>query len=168
MACKSAPVQNTPFAFRSGSPDETKRLGGLLGKAATPGSVIALTGELGAGKTVLVKGAAEALGVDPRQVTSPTFVLVNEYRGPMPIYHFDAYRLQGAADLIAIGCEEMFFGEGVSLIEWADRVAECLPDERLDVALQHAGETTRDIRLCARGNRYQTVIESVKAQWHER
>lgn len=158
---------NARFSLRSCSPARTVEAGRLLGQAAGPGMVIALEGELGTGKTVLVKGVAEALGVDARKVTSPTFVLVNEYAGRMPVYHFDAYRLGGAGDMIAIGCEEMFSGEGVSLVEWADRVAECLPAERLDIRLRHAGDTLREIDLLARGRCCRELLERLRAQWHE-
>ncbi len=96
-----------------------RRLGGLL----FPGAVVALIGPLGAGKTHLVRAVAAGLGVpDPRVVTSPTFVLIQEYAGRLPVYHFDAYRLRGENDFSDLGAHEYFEGEGVCLVEWADRV----------------------------------------------
>ena len=136
------------------SPEETARLAKAIGARARGGEVIALRGDLGAGKTHFVKGLAEGLGVDPHTVTSPTFVLINEYDGRLHLYHFDTYRLSGSDDLEALGCQEMFAGRGVCAIEWADRVADCLPDDRLDVDLEHAGPTKREVRLRATGERH--------------
>src|SRR5438094_1460889 len=101
-----------------------RRLGGLL----FPGAVVALVGPLGAGKTHLVRAVAEGLGIpDSRAVSSPTFVLLQEYQGRLPIYHFDAYRLSGEGEFLELGSLEYFEGEGVCLVEWADRVYRCLP-----------------------------------------
>src|SRR5262249_1516944 len=107
-----------------------RRLGGLLFSRA----VIALIGTLGAGKTYLVRAMAEGLGIpDRRVVSSPTFVLIQEYTGRLPIYHFDAYRLHSAAEFFDLGSAEYFEGDGVCLVEWGDRVLTCLPPERLDI-----------------------------------
>ncbi len=131
-----------------------RRLGELLG----PGDVLALRGPLGSGKTTLTKGLAEGLGVEePRWVTSPTFVLVHQYEGRVPVYHIDAYRLRSAADAEALGMEEMFFGDGVTVIEWAERIEAALPPERLDIALDIAGEEKREIALKPLGARYERV-----------
>lgn len=136
------------IVIRTGHPDETVAVGRALGARAEPGDVLALAGGLGAGKTVFVKGLAQGLGVDPSaEVTSPTFVLITEYAGRLMLYHVDAYRLKGAADWAALGADEVLFGEGVCVIEWADRVADCLPAERLDVAFAIEGEWTRRITL---------------------
>ena len=125
-----------------------------------PGDVVALAGELGAGKTCLVKGLALGLGVaDARAVRSPTFVLISEYRGRMTLYHVDAYRLHGAADLEALGSAEMMTSGGVTAIEWADRVEGALPEEHLRVECAHAGETRRTFRAVARGARYEVVLD---------
>jgi len=139
----------------SESPDDTLALGRRLGERAAPGDVIALTGDLGTGKTVLAKGLAVGAGVrHERLVTSPTFVLVHEYAGRLPVFHVDAYRLHGARDLVALGADEWFFGEGLCIVEWADRVREALPAERLDVHLEHLGPTRRRLILTPRGARY--------------
>jgi len=136
------------------SPDETAQLARTLAQRLTGGEVIALTGELGAGKTCFAKGLAEGLGIDPNIVTSPTFVLINEYDGRLHVFHFDAYRLHDSDDLEALGCQEMFAGDGVCIVEWADRVADCLPDDRLDIDIAHAGPTERIITVTEKGDRY--------------
>src|ERR1700750_2210609 len=103
--------------------DETEAFGRRLGAMLFPGAVVALVGPLGAGKTHLVRAVAEGLGVgDSRVVSSPTFVLIQEYDARLPVYHFDAYRLRGEADFLDLGAHEYFEGRGVCLIEWADRV----------------------------------------------
>ena len=128
-------------------------MGKTLGQSLQAGDVIALVGDLGAGKTVLTKGIAAGLGVDPNAVTSPTFVLMTRHWGRLPLYHFDAYRLNSAEDLVAIGSEEAFYGNGVSVVEWADRVAQALPEDRLTITLRVVGESEREIRFTACGPR---------------
>src|SRR5437867_6574139 len=114
----------------------TEALGRRLGSALFPGAVVALIGPLGAGKTQLVRAVAEGLGIaDSRAVSSPTFVLIQEYDARLPIYHFDAYRLRGPAEFSDLGVHEYFEGRGVCLVEWADRVEVCLPAEQLRVVL---------------------------------
>jgi len=144
-----ADVEHT---FITHSPEETLALGRRLGRALQAGDVVALAGPLGAGKTHLVKGIAEGLGLaDSRDVTSPTFVLVNEYEARLPVYHFDAYRLTGADQLLEIGCEEYFAGQGVSLVEWADRVTAALPPDHLWIDIKPTGPTDRRLHLQAAG-----------------
>jgi tRNA threonylcarbamoyladenosine biosynthesis protein TsaE len=132
--------------------DETIKLGEIIGKSLEPGSIIALRGDLGAGKTVLVKGIARGLGVEDEPV-SPTFVIMNAYEGRIPLYHFDLYRVSGADELVGIGYDELLFGEGVSAVEWADRVEEIFPDYTIyiDIAIpEHANdgsESVREIRI---------------------
>src|SRR5262245_6333922 len=138
----------------------THELGVRLGRALFPGAVVALIGQLGAGKTHLVRAIAEGLGVpDGRAVTSPTFVLIQEYDGRCPVYHFDVYRLAGAVPFAELGAHEYLEGDGVCLIEWADRVESCLPAERLDVTLEVTGEHSRRATLRAHGERYERVVE---------
>jgi tRNA threonylcarbamoyladenosine biosynthesis protein TsaE len=132
-----------------------RRLGGLL----FPGAVVALVGPLGAGKTQLARALAEGLGVrDPRVVTSPTFVLLQEYPARLPVYHFDAYRLRGEAEFADLGAEEYFAAGGVCLVEWADRVAGCLPPEQLRITLEVTGETSRRATLEAFGPAHEQVV----------
>src|SRR5438309_1318769 len=107
-------------------PAATTAFGRRLGQQLFPGAVVALVGPLGAGKTHLVRAVAEGLGIpDSRAVSSPTFVLIQEYDARLPIYHFDAYRLRGAGELFDLGAGEYFEGRGVCLVEWADRALEC-------------------------------------------
>src|SRR5262245_26404825 len=135
-----------------------RRLGGLL----FPGAVVALVGPLGAGKTHLVRAVAEGLGVaDSRLVTSPTFVLIQEYPARLPIYHFDAYRLNDPGEFLDLGAHEYFAGEGVCLVEWADRVAECLPDEYLRIDLFVTGDASRRAELSPRGERYERLADGL-------
>lgn len=107
---------------------ETEQLGQRLARELEPGTVVSLVGTLGAGKTRLVQAIAAGLGVPREAVTSPTFVLVNEYtQGRMPLYHFDAYRLKDDDEFLQLGSEEYFESDGVTLVEWGDRVSDCLP-----------------------------------------
>jgi tRNA threonylcarbamoyladenosine biosynthesis protein TsaE len=137
----------------------TSDLGRRLGALLFPGAVVALIGQLGAGKTHLVRAVAEGLGVaDPRVVTSPTFVLIQEYEGRVPVYHFDVYRLTGTALFADLGAHEYLEGDGVCLIEWADRIEGCLPAEYLRIVLSVTGENSRQARLEAHGGRYESVL----------
>ncbi len=147
--------------LRSKSPEQTKMIGQRLGHLLRPGDIICLYGRLGAGKTAFAQGVARGLGVE-EPVTSPTFILINEYEGRLPFYHFDAYRLEGADDFAGLGYEEYFYGDGVALVEWADRVAEVLPPERLDVELEPEGEEQRLLRLKPHGDRYRALVEELK------
>src|SRR6516165_3565559 len=125
-------------------PAATTALGRRLGELLFPGAVVALVGPLGAGKTHLVRAVAEGLGVaDGRVVSSPTFVLIQEYDARLPVYHFDAYRLRGEGEFSDLGAHEYFESNGVCLVEWADRVHDCLPAEQLRVELTVTGETSR-------------------------
>jgi tRNA threonylcarbamoyladenosine biosynthesis protein TsaE len=136
-------------------PAATEVFGRRLGALLFPGAVVALIGPLGAGKTLLVRAIAEGLDIaDSRVVTSPTFVLIQEYNARLPIYHFDAYRLRGPAELFDLGVHEYFEGEGICLVEWADRVEACLPPEHLRIELEVTGATSRRLTMTARGARY--------------
>jgi tRNA threonylcarbamoyladenosine biosynthesis protein TsaE len=127
---------------------DTARLGAALAEVLPPGTTIALIGTLGAGKTRLVQAVATALGVPLGNVTSPTFVLVNEYTGGrVPIYHFDTYRLKDDDEFLELGPEEYFESAGLTFVEWADRVLQFLPDERLNIEIEVVGETARSIAI---------------------
>lgn len=138
-----------PFVFTANDEAGTERLGRALAAALPSGTVVALVGTLGAGKTRLVQAFAAAHGVPRELATSPTFVLVNEYRGRVPIYHIDAYRLRDADEFLELGPEEYFESAGVTFIEWADRVASCLPAERVEILCEAVGQTQR--RFTMRG-----------------
>jgi tRNA threonylcarbamoyladenosine biosynthesis protein TsaE len=137
----------------------TQALGRWLGQRLWPGSVAALSGELGAGKTQLARAIAEGLDIpDSRVVTSPTFVLVQEYSARLPIYHFDAYRLQTEAEFADLGVHEYFESDGVCLVEWADRVPGCLPAEHLCITLSVTGPSSRRAAIEGRGSAYEKLI----------
>jgi tRNA threonylcarbamoyladenosine biosynthesis protein TsaE len=132
----------------SNSIDKTIEIGAKLGKKLKPGDVIALVGDLGAGKTVLTKGIARGLGVkNVRYVNSPTFVIIKEYKGRMPLYHFDLYRLNKSSVLDAENFEEYFYGDGVTVVEWADKIRKLLPKRHVEVRLSVAGEGKRKIEI---------------------
>lgn len=147
------------FTYISRSEDDTARLAAALAEAAEVPLVIALDGPLGAGKTAFVRGLAEAWGVSADEVQSPTFVLVREYRGRTPLYHLDAYRLTSEAEFWALGVDELFDSPALACVEWAERVAGCLPDERLAIALEPLGHDERLVRLTARGAAAARVVQ---------
>ncbi|QDU55592.1 tRNA (adenosine(37)-N6)-threonylcarbamoyltransferase complex ATPase subunit type 1 TsaE [Aeoliella mucimassa] len=127
----------TTYTYTSRSLDETDELGRQIAAAAEPGDVLALVGTLGAGKTRLVQAIAVALGNAVESITSPTFVLVNEYtRGKLPLYHFDVYRLKDDDEFLELGAEEYFDRDGVTLIEWGDRVEHLLPERATVITLE--------------------------------
>jgi tRNA threonylcarbamoyladenosine biosynthesis protein TsaE len=142
------------------SSEETEDLGVRLGKLLPAGTIVALSGTLGAGKTHLTRGLALGLGVDhPEAVNSPTFVLIQEYQGPIPLYHFDTYRLKEPRDFALLGAEEYLEGHGVCVIEWAERVQEYLPESRLTIQIEHHGETTRRITLSTSDNTLSDLLD---------
>ena len=129
------------------SEKDTARLGRALADLVEPGMVIGLVGPLGAGKTRLVRAIAEALGVDPGAISSPTFVLIQEYDGRLPVYHFDAYRLPTPEAFEDLGVADYWDSGGVSLVEWADRVRELLPDDCWTITLCPTGPSARSVRI---------------------
>jgi len=136
----------------------TEAFGKKLGDRLFPGAVVALVGPLGAGKTHLVRAIAEGLGVaNPAAVTSPTFVLIQEYSARLPIYHFDAYRLRRPRDFAELGASEYFDGNGVCLVEWADKVETTLPEEHLRIAIEVMDENRRRFDISAAGQRYEEL-----------
>lgn len=133
------------------APDETRKAAAALAELLAPGDVVSLTGELGAGKTAFVQGAAKALGVDG-PVVSPTFVLVREYRGEMPIYHIDVYRLERLQEVHDLGFEDFLGPGGLVFVEWGDAIEALLPDSHLRIELRtEDDDETRLIRVSARG-----------------
>ena len=126
---------------------ETEQVAQVLAQVIVPGTVIGLVGPLGAGKTRLVRALAEALGVDPGAVASPTFVLIHEYEGRIPVVHCDVYRLRDADEFEALGVDEYWGGSGVCLVEWADRVADLLPARAWFVQIEPLGPEMRRLSL---------------------
>ena len=138
------------FTFVANSEQDTERLGAALASVLPPSTVIALIGPLGAGKTRLVQAVATALGVPAGRVTSPAFVLGNEYTGGrMPVYHIDTYRLKDDDEFLNLGPDEYFDSPGLTFVEWADRVTPLLPPDRIEISIEPIGETTR--RMTIRG-----------------
>jgi tRNA threonylcarbamoyladenosine biosynthesis protein TsaE len=144
--------------------DGTLALGRRLGERLFPGAVLALVGPLGAGKTHFTRGVCEGLGVaDSRVVTSPTFVLIQEYDGRLPVYHFDAYRLDGPAPFAALGADEYLYGDGVCLVEWADRVEPVLPPGRLTVVIEPLDAGRRRFHFSASDERHAALLDGLAA-----
>ena len=131
---------------------DTEALGLALGRRAEPGDIITLAGDLGAGKTTLVQFIGRGLEVPARcYITSPTFSLMHEYPGRLPLYHMDLYRL-GPEEIIELGFEEYIYGEGLTVIEWPDRLAEIMPENRLHIELAFQSDTARTATLTAHGS----------------
>lgn len=132
------------------SADETLALGRALAERLVPGDVVALHGDLGAGKTVLTKGICAGLGIDSARVNSPTFTLLHEYRsGTLPVFHFDAYRIERLDEFFDLGYEDYFYDEGISLVEWAEKVAAILPPDAVHLRLDHAEGDRRHVSIFA-------------------
>lgn len=146
----------------SRSVEETIALGERLGALAGPGDFIALTGELGSGKTHFARGVVAGLGVDRSvPVTSPTYTLMNLYAGRLPLYHFDLYRLAGDQDVAELGFEEYFYGSGVCIVEWAERLRELLPEEHLTILFSYRDDTSRSITLEPHGAHYEAIVKNM-------
>ena len=147
--------------FISHSEAQTRRLGVRLAGLLQPGDVLALVGDLGSGKTRWAQGICRGLEVTD-QVVSPTFTLVNEYQGRWPVYHIDLYRLHDSAEMLTFGLEEYLYGSGISLIEWADRARDFLPDDHLVVELYYLEESKRRVVLRPHGKRFVKLLEIFK------
>jgi tRNA threonylcarbamoyladenosine biosynthesis protein TsaE len=137
-----------------------RRLAGML----FPGAVVALIGPLGAGKTHFVRAVVEGLGGDGRRVSSPTFALIHEYEARLPVYHFDTYRLPDETAFADLGVGEYFDGDGVCLVEWADRVERVLPSEHLRVTIDVTGETGRQFTIEGWGVEYEKVVQALSRE----
>lgn len=152
------------FTFTANNEHDTDRLGAALASELPPGTVVALIGTLGAGKTRLVQAVASAVGVPRADVTSPTFVLVNEYTGGrLPIYHFDTYRLKDDDEFLNLGPDEYFDSNGLTFVEWADRVADLLPAARIEIAIKVTGETSREFCVAATSPQLESILTKVQS-----
>jgi len=146
----------------SGSEETTKALGRRLAGLLKKGDILALVGELGSGKTTFAKGVAEGLAVkDAKYVNSPSFVIVKEYGGKLPLYHFDLYRLEGPEAIETTGYEEYIWGDGVCVIEWAERMQDLLPREHMRIEIHFKDRTDRLIRFIPKGPRYKEAAKRV-------
>lgn len=143
--------------------EQTRRLGSHLGKLLAPADVVLLEGEFGSGKTTFTQGIAKGLGLDSRYVNSPTFTLINEYRGGrLHLAHIDLYRLQGADEISTLGLDDYIEGRGATVIEWPAEAAPWLPADYLSVQFSHLNETKRTLRFYASGERYSKLLEDFK------
>ena len=133
--------------FESSSVDETIRIGFEFGKQLKAGDIVCLDGDLGAGKTHFVKGVASFFGIEPEKVSSPTYTLIHEYSGDLPVYHFDCYRLKHEQEALEIGAEEYFYGEGVCLVEWPKKIENLIPEEAIWVEMSHLPGDKRKISI---------------------
>ena len=145
----------------SRSPEDTQGIGKTLGAHARPGHVLLLIGDLGAGKTCLTQGVLWGLGGD-EYARSPTFVMAAQYTGRLTLYHMDLYRLESAGELPDLGLDEFLYGDGVSIVEWADRAPGLLPRDHLLIQIQHAGETERRLTLSASAPEYADLLSAVR------
>ena len=127
----------------SKTPGETIALGKKFAEDLGPGTVVCLEGPLGAGKTHFVKGMAQAFGIDRQEVHSPTFTLIHEYAGDLPLYHFDCYRMESPQEALEIGAEEYFYGDGICVIEWPERIASLIPPEAVWISIETPDKKTR-------------------------
>lgn len=155
----------TLLRLRSQSPAQTKRIGMCLGNLLKPGDVVLLQGPFGAGKTTLVQGMAKGLGIEGR-VTSPSFALVNEYRadqkhGGIPVFHIDVYRVSNPEEALQFGLDEYLSDRGISLIEWAERIEDVVPESHLWIGLQVTGANRRLLMIKAFGERPERFLEQV-------
>ena len=155
-------VQVITLNIDSQSAENTQAIGRALGESAQPGFVYLLSGELGVGKTTLTQGILNGLQ-SPEQVRSPAFVLATEYSGCLPLYHIDLYRIDSESELLELGLDEYFEGDGVSVVEWADKAADQLPDEHLSIRLEHFDENSRLLHLRATSSGYRDAMDAVRS-----
>ncbi|MDD2900016.1 MAG: tRNA (adenosine(37)-N6)-threonylcarbamoyltransferase complex ATPase subunit type 1 TsaE [Desulfuromonadaceae bacterium] len=144
------------------SPQDTEELGARIGSLLPSGSFVALRGDLGGGKTCLVRGVVTSLAPQSAHlVASPTYAIMNCYPGSTPVYHFDFYRLTGDADIAELGFEEFFYGDGVCIAEWSERLTELLPADVLTLQFEYAGDDQRMITITGAGPKSGTVLEQL-------
>ncbi len=153
------------LSLTTASPGETEAVGRCLGELLIPGIFVALCGELGGGKTCFTRGVvAGAAPESSHLVASPTFAIMNEYPGTPPLYHFDFYRFSSSREIDELGFEEYFQGPGICLAEWAERLEELLPPERLSITFLHDGDDRRRIVFEARGTAPEELLERLAAR----
>lgn len=148
------------YILTSTSPDATRGIGKRLGERLFPRAVVALTGDLGSGKTVFAQGLLRGLEVKEKYMISPSFVLIKEYKGRYPVYHLDLFRLKSKKELNSLGLEEYLFGSGVAIVEWADRVVGILPKEYLRVHIELTSSShKRILSISTYGKKYKELLE---------
>ena len=147
----------------SASAERTRKVGLALGELVRGGDVILLTGDLGVGKTCLAQGIAAGLGVDDC-VSSPSFVLLREYRGRLPLYHVDFYRLDDTAEIASLGLDDYLYGDGVCVVEWADKGLSVLTEQHLLIEMAHLGPAKRRLTFRPAGRRYDDLVSELRAR----
>ena len=145
------------YKITSHSDNETIAIAQNIESEKFPNMVICLNGDLGSGKTMFTKGFAHAMGID--EITSPTFTIIKEYVGELPLYHMDVYRLQDACE--SVGFDDYFDGEAISIIEWSEIICDCLPKERLDINFSIIDENTRVLKIYPHGEKYEELCQAV-------
>lgn len=160
-AVRSSRKGSSTFECVSRSVEETQRLGEALGRLLAPGDVVGLCGELGSGKTTFIQGLAKGLGIDAGAVRSPTFILMREYPAPVPLIHVDGYRLEGAPSAVWLDVEWLFDPKKVTVIEWADRIADSLPEAYLELRFSHKTTNQRAIGAIPHGSRAAQIVEQL-------
>lgn len=155
-------LETAPFELVSRNPADTRRLGKQIGELANAGDVYLLTGNLGAGKTCLTQGIAEGLGIK-EYTLSPSFVIMRELYGRLPLYHSDLYRLENLEEIADLGLDDYFYGNGVCVVEWAERAFELLPPEHILIRIEHINENQRRFRFEPNGQRYQQRAAKIKS-----
>lgn len=138
----------------------TKYIGEKIGKLLKPNDVLALTGDLGAGKTMMTQSIARGMGIED-YITSPTFTIVQEYEGKLPLFHFDVYRIADEEEMYYLGFDEYLARGGVCIIEWANLIENILPKERLDIELLYTEKEGRNMRLTPHGSRYEDLVKEL-------
>ncbi|MDP7619534.1 MAG: tRNA (adenosine(37)-N6)-threonylcarbamoyltransferase complex ATPase subunit type 1 TsaE [Dehalococcoidia bacterium] len=161
------PISNPAWTVVTGSADETRAVGEALGRALLGDEIVLLIGQLGAGKTTLTQGLAVGLGIDG-YTKSPSFVLMNEYRGRVPLYHLDLFRIETPEEVWDLGIEEYIGGLGVVAVEWADRVRAAFPEEAVEVEIEVTGEDRRRIAVMATGEPEIEAVARAQADWLDR
>jgi tRNA threonylcarbamoyladenosine biosynthesis protein TsaE len=164
-AARRSATSSLSWKLVSSSHQHTDRLGQLLGRTLRGGETIALYGPLGAGKTALVRGIAQGLGASPTAVTSPTFVVIHEYQGRLPLAHVDLYRIRSPRELESTGLIEYFSGQTVTAIEWADKGLAALPQDRIEITLNHRAARSRTIQLTSTGPKSDEVLALARRQY---
>lgn len=149
------------ITVKTQSEKETKQLAAHIAKHLRPGDIVCLYGDLGAGKTTFVKGTAKHFKAEEQDITSPSYVLMNIYEGDTDVYHFDFYRLEKMNQINTLGYEEFFYGDGVSFIEWPERLQDALPAEHLKISIAHDQEHSRVITVSAVGGRYEEILKGL-------
>ncbi|GIX02352.1 MAG: tRNA (adenosine(37)-N6)-threonylcarbamoyltransferase complex ATPase subunit type 1 TsaE [Thermogutta sp.] len=160
------PVSTGEYLLVSTSEETTRKMGEILAGLLSPPSLVGLIGPLGSGKTRFVQGLARGCGVAEAAVISPTFVLIHEYPGRIPVFHFDVYRLKDSEEFLELGVDEYFQRPGICVVEWADRVGDVLPPDRLDIELTIVDSSTRRVILRPSGEHYRQVAAKLTSLWH--